>query len=148
MRLSLFFRVVLVPGFVEDEVCRRHRFRYQLKSLYASGWFTKCKTANEWNRQLLQFEGIHLGEADAITQAQEQNIPVFISDDLMARRSAERKGKVALGTAGILAKLYLLNVVKDHPRDLILKLRHSKLKCRISDEIVEEAMRKAYDPIL
>jgi len=148
IKLSLFFQVVLVPGLVEKEVGRKHSFRYRLKSYYESGIFKKCKTANETNRQLLQLdERIHPGEADAIAQAQEQEIAVFIGDEKNARESARRKGKVALGTAGILAKLFVQGIVKTHPRELIRTLRHSKLKCRISDEIIEEAMKRAYEPI-
>jgi predicted nucleic acid-binding protein len=148
IKLSLFFQEVLVPGLVEQEVCRGRRFRYRLKSLYQSGVFSKCKTVNELNRELLRQQGLHPGEADALAQAQEQEIPVFIADDKTARKSAGRKGKIVLGTAGILSKFYVQGVVKTHPQVLIRKLRRSKLKCRISDEIVEEAMKKAYEPVL
>jgi predicted nucleic acid-binding protein len=149
MRLSLFFRVVFVPGLVEKEVCRKHRFRYRMKSLYDSGLFRKCRTANEWNRQLLLYEkGIHPGEADALAQAQEQEIPVFIGDEKSARQSAQRKGKVVFGTAAILAKLYVQGLIPAHPQELIVKLRRSKLKCRIPDDVVLEAMKRAYEPLL
>lgn len=148
LKLSVFFDAVVVPGLVEDEVCRKHRFRHRLKNLYRSEFFKKCKVVNEVNRELLLHEGIGLGEADAIAQAQELEIPVFIGDDKAARDSAKRKGKVVVGTAGILSKLYIQGVIKRHPSDLIRKLRRSTLKCRISDEIVEEAMNSAYEPIL
>jgi predicted nucleic acid-binding protein len=149
IKLSQFFDVVLVPAFVEEEVCRKHRFRYRLRSLYNSRVFSKCRTVNEWNRQLLLYEkGIHPGEADAIAQAQEQEISVLILDETAARRSAEKKGKVVLCTAGILSRPYIQGIVKIHSRDLIQRLRKSKLKCRISDQIIEEAMKRAYEPIL
>ena len=149
LKLSQFFSVILVPTLVEEEVNRRHRFRYRMKTFYESGVFKKCKTSNAWNRQLLQYEeGIDEGEADAITQAQEQEIPVFIGDDKAARESAEKMGKKSVGTAGILARLYLQGISTAHPKEQIRKLRRSKLKYRITDEVIEEAMRRASEPLL
>ena len=149
LKLSQFFDVVLVPDLVEKEVNRKHRFRYRMKSFYESGVLEKCKISNEWNRQLLQYdEGIDAGEAEAITQAQEQEAAVFIGDEKAARESAQRKGKISIGTAGILAKLYIQGILTTHPQHLIRKLRSSKLKCRISEKVVDDAMQRAYEPIL
>lgn len=137
---------MLVPELVEKEVNRKHRFRYRMKSFYDSGVFQKCRTSNTWNRQILQDdEAIHAGEADAITQAQEQDIPIFIGDEKDGRRIAEKMGKKSVGTAGILAKLHIQNLAND-PRELVKKLRRRQ-KCRISDEIIEEAMKRAFEPI-
>jgi len=149
IKLSQFFQVVLVPDLVQEEVCRKHRFRYRLKSLYDSGVFRKCKTANEWNRRLLQHdEAIDPGEADAITQAQEQDIPVFLGDEKAARKIAEKMGKKSVGTAAILAKLHIQGILTGHPKELIRKLQCSKLKYRISNDVVEEALKRASEPIL
>jgi predicted nucleic acid-binding protein len=148
LKLSQFFDVVLVPDIVEKEVNRKHRFRYRMKSFYESGVFKRCVVSNEWNRRLLQYDqGIDAGEAEAITQAQEQEAPVFIGDEKAARESAQRKGKISIGTAGILARLYIQGIVTAHPRELIRKLRRSKIRCRISDKVIEEAMQRAHEPL-
>ena len=71
-----------------------------MKTFYESGVFKKCKTSNAWNRRLLQYEeGIDEGEADAITQAQEQEIPVFIGDDLLERNAEVLKALEHLAKA-------------------------------------------------
>jgi len=147
LKLSQFFDVVLVPRIVEEEVCRKHRFRYRLRSFYGSGVFEKCKTSNEWNRRLLEHdEAIDPGEAEALTQAQEQDIPVFIGDEKAARKIARKMGKKSVGTAAILSKLYIQGLAGD-PRQLVRQLRRSNLNCRITDKIVEEALKRAGEPI-
>jgi predicted nucleic acid-binding protein len=145
-QLSQFFDVVYVPNLVEREVNRKHRFRYRMKALYASGKFVKCKSANDTNRRILEGDkNINAGEADALTQAQERNILVFIGDERAARLVARNMDKRPVGTAGILARLHLEGLAGD-PRELIQKLRRD-LNCHISAKVVEDAIKTAFEPI-
>ena len=146
LKLSVFFDTIYVPTAIEEEVNRKHRFRYRLKALYKSGLFRKCRTSNVTNRRLLELqENIHLGEADAITQAQEQDIRFFIGDEVAARRVARNMGIRPLGTALILWKLDFQDL-SDDPRRLVRRLRRDR-NCRITDKVVEEARRSASEPL-
>jgi predicted nucleic acid-binding protein len=144
INLSNFFDRVYVSSIVEAEVNRKHRFRYRMKKLYASGKFEKCKSSNVQNRQLLEVT-IHSGEADAITQAQERNARFFIGDDLDARTVAERMSIQPVGVARLLFRLSV-DGDADDPHRLIQKLRRD-LNFRISRLVIQEAAAKASEPI-
>ena len=144
LELSLFFNLVYVPRTVQKEVNRKQRFRYQLARLYETGIFLRCRAANETNVGLLQAE-LHPGEAEAIIQAQEKDAAYFIGDEKRARETASNMGRKVIGTVRILARLNREGRLPD-ARVLVRKLRRD-LNFRVSDQILEQAIAKADEPI-
>ena len=140
----MFFDRVYVPRAVQREVNIKGRFRYRLKKLYATGFFERCMTADETNVQLLRAE-LDEGESEALIQAQERQVYVFIGDDRRARTIAERMGRKPIGTARILARLNLEGRVPDVSA-LVQNLRQD-LGFRISDDVVSQAIETAFEPI-
>jgi predicted nucleic acid-binding protein len=142
--LDQFFDIVLVPRSVQREVNQKHRFRYRLQKLYASGRFERCFSADQFNVELLTAE-IGEGEAEAIIQAQENREAAFIGDDRRARSIARAKGLKPIGTVAILARLHLEGYAAD-TKTLVAKLKRD-LDFRISSAIVEECIARAHEPI-
>jgi len=142
--LVLFFDRVYVPRAVQEELNKKGRFRYRLNRLYNTGFFTRCRTADIFNVQLLQAE-LHKGEAEALIQAQERQAPYFIGDERRARMIAALMGRTAVGTLRLLARLNLEGRAPELP-GLVRKLRQD-LDFRASDEIVQQAIDLAAEPI-
>jgi hypothetical protein len=142
--LALFFDRVYVPRAVQKEVNKKGRFRYRLNRLYRDGFFTRCMTVDAYNVQLLEAE-LDKGESEALIQAQEQQAPYFIGDDKRARGMAELMGKKAVGTLRLLARL---NLEGRAPEVLgLVRVLRRDLEFRVSDEIVEQAIALAAEPI-
>ena len=142
--LSLSFDRIYVPRAVEREVNRKARFRYRLKKLYQTGFFMKCVVGDETNVRLLRAE-LHEGEAEALVQAQEKVAMFFIGDEKRAREIAEKMGFTPVGTVRILARLSQDGLAAE-PKSLVRKLRRD-LRFRVSDQVVEEAIAIAAEPI-
>lgn len=142
--LSLFFDRVYVPRAVQMEVNRKGRFRYRLNKLFESSVLHRCVAGNEWNVRLLQTD-LDSGEAEAIIQAQELGAEFFIGDEKRARDVAKNMKQKAVGTIGILARLYQDGRVRD--LDLLVRKLRRDLRYRVSDELVHEAIEKASTPI-
>ena len=142
--LALFFDRVYVPRAVQQELNKKGRFRYRLNRLYSTGFFTRCMTADPYSVQLLQPE-LHKGEAEALIQAQEIQAPYFIGDERRARTIAARMGRKAVGTLRLLARLNLEGRAPELP-SLVRVLRRD-LDFRVSDEIVQQAIDLAAEPI-
>ncbi len=142
--LSLFFDRVYVPRAVQAEVNRKGRFRYRLNKLFEASVLHRCVAGNEWNVRLLQPD-LDLGEAEAIIQAQELGAEFFIGDEKRARDVAKNMKQKAIGTLGILARLYRDGRLRDLDR-IVEKLRRD-LRYRVTDELVQEAVEKASQPI-
>lgn len=96
-KLSLLFNAIYVPMAVKGEQKKRRR-RYNLKRLFASGLFKRCKVLDEHRVQLLLMGSpkLQLGESEAIIQAQEQNIKAFLTNDQKARKVARKHGLLAV----------------------------------------------------
>ena len=142
--LALFFDRVYVPRGVQEEVNRKKRFRYRLNKLYRAGFFARCKTADAVNVELLRAE-LHRGEAEALIQAEERQAAYFIGDEKRARRIAERMGRRAVGTLGLLARLNLEGRARELP--VLVGILRQDLEFRVSDELVRQAMVLAVQPI-
>lgn len=144
--LPLFFDTVRIPGAVQREVNRRERFRYRLNKLYRTGFFSKCRVADATNVRLLQGrDELDEGEAEALIQAQETAAIFFIGDEKLARMTAANFGLKCVGTARIIARLHLEGRAGD-PRILVRKLRSDR-RFRISEEVLEQAIAMAGEPI-
>jgi predicted nucleic acid-binding protein len=126
------------------EVNRKGKFRYRLNKLFEASILRRCAVANEWNVRLLQAD-LDLGEAEAIIQAQENAADYFIGDEKRARKVAENMERKAIGTLRILARLNWEGRAPELNR-MVEKLRRD-LRYRVSDELVQEAIGKASEPI-
>jgi predicted nucleic acid-binding protein len=142
--LVLFFDRVYVPRAVQEELNRKGRFRYRLNKLYSNGFFTRCIAADAVNVQLLRAE-LDKGEAEALIQAQEKQALYFIGDERRARMIAARMGRTSVGTLRLLARLNLEGRAPEI-LGLVRKLRRD-LDFRVSDEIVQQAIDLASEPI-
>ncbi len=142
--LAWFFDRVYVPRAVQKEVNEKGRFRYRLNRLYRAGFFAKCTTSDAYNVQLLEAE-LDKGESEALIQAQEKQALYFIGDDKRARVIAARMGRRTVGTLRLLARLNLEGRAPQLP-GLVRVLRRD-LDFRVSDEIVQQAIDLAAEPI-
>lgn len=142
--LYLFFAAVYVPRMVHREVNRRSKFRHRLNKLYSKGVFRRCAVGDRVSVQLL-LGRLHQGEAEALVQASEVNVTVFIGDDDAARKNSERRGLKPVGTAGLLARLHLEAFAPD--THLLIRRLRRDLHFHITDDVVSEAIRRAEEPI-
>lgn len=142
--LSLFFDKVYVPRAVQREVNKKGRFRYRLKKLYETQIFVPCTVANETRIKLLLLD-LGEGEAEAIVQAQEKNIIYIIADERPARQMASNMGKKPVGTLAILARLSRGGLAPEL-RSLVRKLERGR-KFRVSEELIQQAIESASEPI-
>jgi uncharacterized protein len=94
--------------------------------------------------QLLRAE-LDRGEAEALIQAQERQALYFIGDERRARKIAARMGRKAVGTLRLLARLNLEGRAPEIS-SLVRVLRRD-LDFRVSDEIVQQAIDLAAEPI-
>lgn len=122
----------------------KSRFRYRLNKLYKTGFFVRCKAADRANVELRPRD-IHEGEAEGLTQAQENDARFFLVDEKRAREFAELLNLTPIGTVGLLARLHLQGY-SDGPRALVRKLRRD-LGYHLAEALVEEAIAKAKQPI-
>lgn len=142
--LALFFDRVYVPRAVQEELNKKGRFRYRLNRLYRAGFFTRCMTADIFNVQLLRAE-LDRGEAEALIQAQEKQALYFIGDERRARKIAARMGRKAVGTLRLLARLNLEGRAPEISG--LVRILRRDLDFRVSDEIVQQAIDLAAEPI-
>ena len=142
--LALFFDRVYVPRAVQEELNKKGRFRYRLNKLYRTGFFTRCMAADTFSVLLLRAE-LDNGEAEALIQAQEKQAPFFIGDERRARAIATRMGRTAVGTLRLLARLHLEGRAPELPG--LVRLLRRDLDFRVSDEIVQQAIDLAPEPI-
>lgn len=146
MKLALFFDVVYVPSSVHREVCKKHQFRFRLRKLYSTGIFQKCRSADTVRMDLLKVEtDLGKGEIEALVQAQERYVRVFIGDEKRARAISENQGMKAVGVIRILARLDL-DEQSANLWPCVRRLR-KELGFRVTDEIVATAILSAAEPI-
>jgi predicted nucleic acid-binding protein len=142
--LTLFFDRVYVPRAVQEELNKKGRFRYRLNKLYRSGFFVKCMAADAFNVRLLR-DQLDRGEAEALIQAQEKQALFFIGDERRARAIATNMGRRAVGTLRLLARLNLEGRAPELPG--LVRILRRDLDFRASDEIVQQAIDLAVEPI-
>lgn len=143
-KLSLFFDLVLVPRAVQREVSRKARFRYRLNRLYERSVFQRCNVADNWNMRLLM-DMLDEGEAEALAQGPERAAQYFIGDEERARKIGRNKGLKPIGTVRLLARLNLERLAPE-TKGLVRKLSRD-LRFRVSEQVVEEAIALASEPI-
>lgn len=143
-KLSLFLNVIHVPRSVQTEVNKKWKFRHQLNKLYDTGLFRRCSVGNDTNVRLLLLQ-LEEGEAESIIQAQEKEADRVILDEKKARKVASNMSIQPVGLARLLFRMEREGHIDD-ARKLITKLR-KELSFRISEKVVEEAHRKAEEPI-
>jgi predicted nucleic acid-binding protein len=143
-KLSLYFSVIYVPRRVHMEVNRKSKFRYRLNKLYQTGFFERCRCADETRVQLLLPE-LDGGEAEGLVQAQEKGARFFIADEIRGREIGERMDLIPVGTVRLIARLHLEQQAED-TTSLVRKLRR-QLNFRVGDDVVERAIAIAHEPI-
>lgn len=113
-KLSVFFSVIYVPMAVKKEQKKRRR-RYNLRRLFDSGLFKRCRVLDESRVQLLQMGSPKLqpGESEAIIQAQEQNINVLLTNERKAMKVAARLGLVTVTFQELEQKLQELRILRE-----------------------------------
>lgn len=143
-KMALYFDVIYVPGSVQIEINRKHRFRYRLNKLFEAGVFQKCMCRDETNFRLLTAE-LDAGEAEGLVQAQERGAEFFLVDEKKARQIGVRQGLTLYGTLRLLARLCLEGYAEDI-WVLVRRLRRER-NFRAGDEIVRKAIASAEVPI-
>jgi predicted nucleic acid-binding protein len=146
-RLASYFDVILVPMRVQREVCRRRSFKGTLKRLYGSGLYRRCPVADRTRVDLLCVD-LDPGEAEAITQAQDREVPVFIVDERKARRFAANVGLHCLGAVRLLARMCLEeDGSAERARHLCAELE-ADLQYRVAPEVINRAISMADLPLV
>jgi predicted nucleic acid-binding protein len=141
--LHFYFDTIYVPRMVQREVNRKSKFRHRLNKLYSKGVFKRCLVVDAVSVLLLDDE-LDEGEAEALVQASEKGVAVFIGDEKDARSMSEKRGLRPVGTARLLARMHLEGYAAE-TGTLVQKLRRD-LNCRITDQVVREAIRIAETP--
>jgi predicted nucleic acid-binding protein len=85
--------------------------------------------------------GLEIGEEHAIALALELHAPVLL-DEKEARRIAEGKGLIVVGTLGIIERAARKNLV--NLKDALGALKRTNF--RISEELIEKAIRRNATP--
>jgi predicted nucleic acid-binding protein len=142
--LLAIFDFIYVPRAVHREVTRKGRFRFRLKKLYGTGRYVRCSAADKTSVRLL-LDQLHEGESEALVQAKEKDAGFFIGDEKRAREIGMLRGLKPVGTVRLLARLHLEGRAAE-PEALVRKLRQD-CRFRVSDEVVEEAIAMAAEPI-
>lgn len=141
-KLSEIFDAVFIPRHVRDEVNRKSKFRYRLKKLLESEYFQRCDFLDHANFLFWQERGLHNGEAAALSQAQEHDVPYLIVDESEARKECRKLRQIsAVGTSRIIFRLHLEGYVED-PSAAIRKLQKD-LGFRISKNVIEDSIALA-----
>jgi predicted nucleic acid-binding protein len=141
-KLHFYFDRIYVPRVVQREVNRKSKFRHRLNKLYAKGVFERCRVVDSVSVQFLK--NLDEGEAEALVQASEKGVSVFIGDEIDARNMSEKRGMRPIGTARLLARMHLEGYADD-TETLVRKLRRD-LNYRITDQLVRDAIRIADNP--
>ena len=141
-KLHFYFDTIYVPRMVQREVNRKSKFRHRLNKLYSKGVFKQCRIVDRTSVEFLR--ELDAGEAEALVQASEKGVTVFIGDETRARNMSAKRGMRPVGTARLLARMHLEGYVGE-TEALVRKLKRD-LNYRITDQIVRDAVRVAADP--
>ena len=137
--LQKLFNYVIIPISVYDEVVLHGKDKAGFDALSAVDWFHIASALNIGMKQSIMIE-LDEGEAEVITIAKEQNIPLVCIDEFAGRQYAKLLGLDVIGTLGILllAKQNgFINELKPLFHNLISNNRH------ISKALCNQVLRKA-----
>lgn len=84
---------------------------------------------------------LHRGELEAIQLASELKCKIILLDDILARRTAEKKGLIPLGILGILKVAWQLNLLTLHE----VRLKVDKLVNEHSLFITSKILKQYFD---
>ncbi len=139
------FEPLYIPDAVWEE-SRRH-MREGLES--PEGWFilqTVGKEAEEAFRRAHSLEGLQRGECTALYLCLALKVGIVLTDDLAARRAAERLGLRAVGSIGIVARGCRLRMITLEQAEVLLWGLYRESSLFVTSVIVElalEELRKA-----
>jgi len=143
--LVIRYDVIYVPRYVLDEVARKGRARYRLRSVLKKySFFEKCSVSDDISVRLLSDRALNpdaridRGEAEAIVQARERKVGEVLIDEKKGRLIAERHSLSAHGLLGIL-KEFKRNGLIDEVRPLIAKLKRD-LAYRIDERLLKKEL--------
>lgn len=142
--LPRLFGMVTVPSWVRQEVLAGGDFpdTRALQEAFSQPWLQTVEISG--NHDLIHLHQIDMGEATAITLAQqlqdEGSLVLLLMDDQRGRQAAQHSGFTTMGTAGLLAlakKAGAINAVKP-----LLQSLHQKgyfLSQRLMDSVLAQA---------
>jgi len=104
--LSVLYSTVYIPGAVKKEQ-KKHRARSRVNRLLRGKLFRRCSVEDKVAVELLSYENLGAGEAQAIIQAREKGIEVILTNDGKAKKFAKRHGLKAVQIGDIEESLSL-----------------------------------------
>ena len=140
--LKEIFSKVSIPEEVFKEVVERGKNKPGSKLIMESAW-VETKAVKDKTQVNFLMGSLERGEAEVLALARELEADLILLDEEKARKSAIIAGFNVMGLLGLfnLAKnLGLIHEVRPLINELMAK------KFRISDKIIEEALKKAGEP--
>ncbi len=131
---------LLIPPEVEDEFKKRGVPR-KLDSLdMIDVKRIKGEQANSAGTLARKY-GLDLGEAEAIVLAKRENISLFFTDDLDARRTARMRGLEPHGSIGILLRAYRDEILSEEETVASVRNLYSDSSLYLTSDLVERAIK-------
>ena len=100
----------------------------------------KGKQANSTGALARKY-GLDLGEAEAIVLAKRENVSLFFTDDLDARRTARMRGLEPHGSIGILLRAYRDEILSEEKTVASVRDLHSDSSLYLTSDLMERAVK-------
>ena len=139
--LKEIFSKVFIPEEVFKEVVERGKKKPGYKVIKEAAWID-TKPIKDKTQVNLLMASLEKGEAEVLALSKEIKADLILLDEEKARKSAVIAGFEIMGLLGLLVVAKNLGLLKEI-RSSIEDLKRKRF--RISDKIVEEALKKAYE---
>ena len=140
--LKDIFSKVSIPEEVFKEVVERGKDKPGSKLIRESSWI-EIKTVKDKTQVSFLMGSLDRGEAEVLALARELEADLILLDEEKARKSAVIAGFNVMGLLGLFNLAKKIGLIHD-VRPLINELMTKKF--RISDKVIEEALKKAGEP--
>jgi len=140
--LKEIFSKVSIPEEVFKEVVERGKDKPGSKLIKEASWI-ETKTVKDKTQVNFLMGSLERGEAEVLVLARELEADLILLDEEKARKSAVIAGFNVMGLLGLFnlaKKIGLIHEVRPLINELMTK------KFRISDKVIEEALKKAGEP--
>ena len=110
--LLSFFELIYLPDAVWNETVRRGRVPSR-EILKLGNIQNRVVSPDDVTTFLKRYRvrKLHLGETECLCLCEQLNIPLFLTDDLDARKEAQHLGLTPVGSLGIVARAYHMEVI-------------------------------------
>jgi predicted nucleic acid-binding protein len=134
---------IIVPGAVWQETVGMHRITHatldelkNIKVIHVS--------RNDLHTFVQRFdlEKLHSGETEGLYLCKQHDIPLFLTDDLAARKAAKSLGLQPVGSVGIILRAWKSDKLSLQEAEQSLKALQQASTLFVTPEIIEIAIRQ------